>query len=272
MTADPICRMPSIITAKASSPARGMSASFRMIPITSPCATAMPMTPCATERMVAPASARKSWLRSATTRDRKLLVASNQPWRCGKQEARQRDGDKEFERSNAGTAGKAQHRPGQRFQMRGEFAQQRAQIGRGLVPEGHRAARPTTGQSLTPRGRRRNRQRSRAELRRRSCAAPPPAPEAKPGRRADDDAEIDERQDGGREFRTIAEHAGKPVEDRIERDRQHHAPGEDRNEGPDDDERPVDQQRQQREPDRKLDLVLAGEELPDGAQGGPLDV
>ena len=34
------------------------------------------MTPCATERMVAPASFRKSSLRSATTRDRKLLEAA----------------------------------------------------------------------------------------------------------------------------------------------------------------------------------------------------
>src|SRR5947207_1675528 len=127
--------MPRSITAKASNPARGTSANFRMTPITSPCATAIPMTPCATERMVAPASFRKSSLLSATTRERKVLEAAT-----------------------------------------------------------------------------------------------------KRGRRPDDDPEADDRKNDSSQFRPIAEHAGKPVEDGIERDRQHHAPGEDRHERADHDE------------------------------------
>ena len=59
------------------------------------------------------------------------------------------------------------------------------------------------------------------------------------------------------------------VEDRIERNGQNHAPGEDRYEGPNHNERPIDQERQKREPDRKLDFVLSREKLSNGSQAAP---
>ena len=46
--ADPIWTMPNTSTAKASAPAYGTPATFRTIPASNACNTAMPITPCAT--------------------------------------------------------------------------------------------------------------------------------------------------------------------------------------------------------------------------------
>ena len=53
----------------------------------------------------------------------------------------------------------------------------------------------------------------------------------------------------------------------MERDREYDAPGEDGHEGADEKERPIDQEREQSEPDRKLDEVLSGAWLANGFQG-----
>ena len=74
--ADPICTIPSTRTAKASTPAWGTPAIFSPTPASSDCSTAMPITPCATVRIVAPASARKSALRCGTILASTLLTAA----------------------------------------------------------------------------------------------------------------------------------------------------------------------------------------------------
>jgi hypothetical protein len=58
-----------------------------------------------------------------------------------------------------------------------------------------------------------------------------------------------------------AEQLGEPVEDRIERHRQHRAPGQDRHERLDDQERPDDQHRQQCKPDHELDDGIGRQKL-----------
>ena len=91
--------------------------------------------------------------------------------------------------------------------------------------------------------------------------------QAKPGRRPDNDAEIDNGENCRCELRTTAEKPGKEIKDRIERDGEYDAPGQDRHKGTDQNERPVDQESEQSEPDRKLDEVLSGPELASGFQG-----
>src|SRR5271170_3227000 len=70
----------------------------------------------------------------------------------------------------------------------------------------------------------------------------------------------------------MAETRRQPIEDGIERNRQHHAPGQDRNEGFEQDEQPVDQQGQQTEANRDLDRLLAGPSWPRWSQGSIADV
>ncbi len=69
------------------------------------------------------------------------------------------------------------------------------------------------------------------------------------------------------EPRATAEKPGKEIEDRIERDGEDDAPGQDRHKGTDQNERPVDQEGEQSEPDRKLDEVLSDRDWRDGFQG-----
>jgi hypothetical protein len=91
--------------------------------------------------------------------------------------------------------------------------------------------------------------------------------QAKPGRRPDDDAEIDDGENCCCESRATAESFGKEIKYRIERDGEYDAPGQDRHKGTDQNERPVDQESQQSESNRKLDEVLSGPELASGFQG-----
>jgi hypothetical protein len=91
--------------------------------------------------------------------------------------------------------------------------------------------------------------------------------QAKSGRRPDDEAEIDDRENCRCEPRPTAEKLGKDLEDRIERNGEYDAPGQDRHKGTDENERPIDQESQQSEPDRKLDEVLSGPGLAKGFQG-----
>ena len=91
--------------------------------------------------------------------------------------------------------------------------------------------------------------------------------QAEPGRRPDDDAEIDDGENCRCEPRATAKKPGKEIEDRIERDSEDDAPGQDRHKGTDQNERPVDQESEQSEPDRKLDEVLSGAELAKSFQG-----
>ena len=91
--------------------------------------------------------------------------------------------------------------------------------------------------------------------------------QAKPGRRPDDDREIDEGENCRCEPRATTEKPGKKIKDGIERDGKYDAPGQDRHKGTDQNERPVDQESEQSEPDRKLDDVLSGQELAKGFQG-----
>src|SRR5207247_10530506 len=91
--------------------------------------------------------------------------------------------------------------------------------------------------------------------------------QGKPGLRPDDDREIDEGENCRLEHRATTEKPGKKIKDGIERDGKYDAPGQDRHKGTDQNERPVDQESEQSEPDRKLDDVLSGQELAKGFQG-----
>ncbi|EKD36713.1 MAG: hypothetical protein ACD_75C01397G0001, partial [uncultured bacterium] len=90
--------------------------------------------------------------------------------------------------------------------------------------------------------------------------------QAKPGRRPDDNHEIDESENYRCESRTTAKKPGKEMEDGIERNGEYDAPGQNRHKRTDENERPIDQESQQSEPDRKLDEILAGSELANGFQ------
>jgi hypothetical protein len=59
---------------------------------------------------------------------------------------------------------------------------------------------------------------------------------------------------------------GKKIKDRIERYGEHDAPDQDRHERADQNERPVDQESEQSEPDHKLDHVVSGQILAKGFQ------
>ena len=74
--AAPTCRMDKIITTKANRPALAKPANFSPIPNRKACTSAMPITPWETERMVFPASATKSSLRSGNNRAMMDLLAS----------------------------------------------------------------------------------------------------------------------------------------------------------------------------------------------------
>src|SRR5205807_1134046 len=69
-----------------------------------------------------------------------------------------------------------------------------------------------------------------------------------------------------RESWATAEKSGKAIKDGIERDGEYEAPGQDRHKGTDQNERPVDQESEQSEPDRKLDDVVSGQILAKGFQ------
>src|SRR5437879_7737742 len=69
-----------------------------------------------------------------------------------------------------------------------------------------------------------------------------------------------------REHRATTEKSGKAIKDGIERDGEYEAPGQDRHKGTDQNERPVDQESEQSEPDRKLDDVVSGQILAKGFQ------
>jgi hypothetical protein len=55
----------------------------------------------------------------------------------------------------------------------------------------------------------------------------------------------------------------------MKRDGKHDAPGQDRHEGPEQDKCPIDQEREQSEPDHELDDVISGQILAKRFQGGP---
>ena len=60
---------------------------------------------------------------------------------------------------------------------------------------------------------------------------------------------------------------GESLKDRIERDGEHDTPGQDRHKRTDQDEGPEDQDREQSEPDHKLDNLFSGEELAECSHG-----
>ena len=253
--------IPSTMTRRASNPACGTSASFRMIPISNPCATAMPMTPCATERMVAPASFRKSSLRSrrrATESFWRRQPAAAPP----QQKPGQGHGNENFRCRRR----RLRQVPGscQRLELQRHLPEQRTADWSTPVPE-RKDLRADDRPLPDLRRRRCNGERPRAELRS-EAAQPLDGAETEPGRRADDNREVDDGEESGGPFRPAAEHAREPLEDGIERDRQHHAPGQDRHERTDHHERPVDQENEQREAHRKLDFVFAGQQLADRSQ------
>jgi hypothetical protein len=187
----------------------------------------------------------------------------------GKQEPREHDRQQKLQHPDTGIAGERKQDPGQRLQMRHDLAQHGAQIGRRPIPEVIERATD---------------QRPILDLRHRrwhdnvTCAQlfselshPLHRPDPEPGRRSDDDSQCDQGQDQGGDARMAAEHPCEPVEDRIERDREHDAPGQDRHERADQDERPVDQQRQQSETNCELDEFVSGHELAKGFQERALD-
>ena len=114
--------------------------------------------------------------------------------------------------------------PASGFELRRHLASEMREDWSRPRPTARKAAAPTTGKSLTPSGGDGIASVPSPSLRGKA-AQPLHGAQPKPGRGTDDDAEIDQRQDGSRQFRAIAEQAREPAEDRIERDRQHHAPG-----------------------------------------------
>ena len=79
---------------------------------------------------------------------------------------------------------------------------------------------------------------------------------------ADDDQQTDDRDDRGRQLRPAAQMRGEPIVRRVQGDGQDHAPREHWNERLNQDERPIEQESQQGEPDRQLYDLITRSGLP----------
>ena len=263
--AAPICTIDSNSTMIASRPALGMPASLKPMPANSAWMIATPITPCDTARMVAPASPENA--RSAPAR---CETGSHGPRR--RAAARTETGSRRRTTDSRNWSVPTPALPAndsiiacKRLQIRRHLAQHRANIGVGQIPEivelraDQRPALDLFGRGL-------EREIAGADL-----AGEVPDPfdraQAEPCRGTDDDAERDQGENGRGRPRAAAETLGEPAEDRIERHRQHGAPGQDRHEGTDDQEGPHDQQPQQSEPDHELDGAVDEQMLTRNLQG-----
>jgi hypothetical protein len=148
--------------------------------------------------------------------------------------------------------------------MGSHLAQGRSKVAGCLSPEFVKL-RTDERPILNALGRRWNHQATRAQI---SSELPQSiqGTQAKPGRWPDDDREIDKGENCRREPWATAEKSGKEIKDGIERNGEYDAPGQDRHKGTDQNERPVDQESEQSDPDRKLDDVVSGQILAKGFQ------
>src|SRR3954453_5050809 len=177
----------------------------------------------------------------------------------GKEKASQRHRQQELERSNARVARKGEQDARKWLKMRSHLTQGCSNVVGRLSPELVKL-RTDERPILDALRRRWNHQVTSAQ----TCGELPhplQGAQAKPGRRPDDDSKIDDGEDCRREPRATAEKPGKDTKDGIERDGEHDTPDQDRHERTDQNERPVDQESEQSEPDRKLDDVVSGQIL-----------
>src|SRR6185437_1126468 len=149
--------------------------------------------------------------------------------------------------------------------MRRHLAEYSLEICRSLFPKPENL-RANDRPVLDAVRRRRNGQGTRTELAREILQAVNHA-YSKPRDGADDDQETDDRDDRGRRLPSAAQMNGEPVIRRIQRNSQDHSPGEHRYEWTNKNERPIEQEGQQGEPDRQLYDLITRPGLPKSPHG-----